>query len=332
MQSTYSCLPTNGEIRPTMKRTIAGKTLKIFVRGPSPRSLKSVELSNWTGLAFLGERSQIQNACKIEALSDTGIYLLLGDTSEGESGLTQIYIGETENFSKRIGHHKSKDWWTQFVVFVSKDRNLTKAHVKHLEQKIYDMADQAVSTVKIMNSNAPSGSGLPESDEADMEEFMDNMIFVLETLSLSYFANQHLSREQESTRTQITSPDYSSTAGMTFSLKIPNSNSRANMVVDDGIFVLLAGSYIRAEPANGFKNHCNYSLWKQIVDSDAVVKDESLSLYRTTRDLDFKSPSAAGAVARGVSTNGRTDWIRDSDGKPLNECETEAVEPPPSAA
>jgi len=46
-------------------------------------------------------------------------------------------IGETENFANRIAHHGKKDWWTQFVAFVSKDRNLTKAHVRFLEQKLF---------------------------------------------------------------------------------------------------------------------------------------------------------------------------------------------------
>lgn len=110
--------------------------------------------------------------------------MLLSDDSE-DGGSTEIYIGETDSFQDRIMDHLAKkDWWSRFVVFVSKDKNLTKAHVKYLERELYKLSEQAIGTLNVKNANEPSGSSLPESDCHSMSEFLHNIIFVMETLGL----------------------------------------------------------------------------------------------------------------------------------------------------
>ena len=95
-----------------------GKTLKIFVMGKEPRSLKSVELVNWTGLAFLGRREHLGQARKRDELNEPAVYLLLSDGAE-DSGSVDIYVGETDNFAERLNNHaQTKPWWSQFIVFV----------------------------------------------------------------------------------------------------------------------------------------------------------------------------------------------------------------------
>jgi len=49
-------------------------------------------------------------------------------------------------------------------------------------------------------------------------------------------------------------------------------------------------------------------------------------LLKTTRDIEFRSLSAAGAIVRGGQTISRTDWKRVNDDKPLFECESESPE------
>lgn len=102
-----------------------GKTLKIFVMGSDPKSLKTVELVNWTGQAFIGGREHVNQIKDRKELSEPGVYMILSDDSEDE-GSAEIYIGETESFQDRVLDHLArKDWWSRFVVFVSKDSNLT---------------------------------------------------------------------------------------------------------------------------------------------------------------------------------------------------------------
>jgi len=138
---------------------LIGKTLKIYVRGLSARSLKSIEIVNWTGKAYMGNRSHLKQLKEISELEETGIYLLLHD--DEDSDLTKIYIGETDTSSKRIIQHAKKDWWENFIVFISRD--LTKAHVRYLEEKLVRLAKQSVSSLKVMNEDMPSGSKTPQT-------------------------------------------------------------------------------------------------------------------------------------------------------------------------
>lgn len=295
---------------------LVGKTLKIYVRGLNARSLKSIEIVNWTGKAYMGNRSHLKQLKEVAELEETGIYLLLQD--DEDSDLTKIYIGETDSSSKRIIQHAKKDWWENFIVFISRD--LTKAHVRYLEEKLVKLAKQSISSLKVMNEDSPSGAKLPEPDICAMEEFLSNMIFVLETLGYGLFPSETRSSE---------SVPYSNNPQSEYFITLPkdlsdgNENLRAFMTVTDGAFVLKAGSPIRKNPRDSFKLHSYFELWQQITNSKAVKPTQNSNFLETIEDLEFKSPSAAGAVVRGGQTNGRTDWKRVSDGKALFECELE---------
>ena len=77
---------------------MSGKSLRVYVTGDSPRSLKKVTEFNWSGYAFYGTREQIKQLSKREESESTGIYFLLtGINTE----MVDMYIGETENFSKK---------------------------------------------------------------------------------------------------------------------------------------------------------------------------------------------------------------------------------------
>ncbi len=75
----------------------------------------------------------------------------------------------------------------------------------------------------------------------------------------------------------------------------------------------------------GFEGHTYHEVWAKIIASDIVEKTSYEELLKTTKDIEFRSPSGAGAIARGGQTNGRTEWKRESDNLPLNECEGEQV-------
>lgn len=308
---------------------LIGKTIKIYVRGNTSRALRSIEIVNWSGKAFLGSRNHVKQLKEIAELSETGIYFLLS-TNE-ESGLTDIYIGETDYVSQRINQHTGKDWWDTFVVFISRD--LTKAHVRFLESKLYELAKQSVSSLKVMNDGVPTGSRLPEPDICAMEEFASNMIFTLETLGLGLFQTDNVLENEDdemTSKTQVrttTPKNYSAAAGMEFYITLPkevaNQNEQATMTLSDGAFVLKKGSYVRFEKADSFEGHSYYEMWLQIINSNAVERTENPKLLRTTRNLEFKSPSAAAAFVRARATNGRKEWKRVSDHKSFIECETE---------
>ena len=112
--------------------------------GEQPSSFKTVELANWTGQAFIGERRHMSEVKKRPELTQSGVYFLLADNPD--SDFTDIYVGESDDFVTRIRQQDNKkDWWTKFVVFISKDKNLTKAHVKYLEKKLHSLEPDIVA-------------------------------------------------------------------------------------------------------------------------------------------------------------------------------------------
>ena len=85
---------------------LTGQTIRLFVI-ESLKNLKEVELSNWSGKAYIGERKHMQVIQNIDALlNSTGVYFLLSNKTDE----TKLYIGEADDVAHRIKqHHQNKD-------------------------------------------------------------------------------------------------------------------------------------------------------------------------------------------------------------------------------
>src|SRR6186713_2315638 len=109
-------------------------TIKLFLPRSDAKSLRTAEISNWTGKAVAAPRTELDDLRQREELDKAGIYILTG--SDPKSDLPRAYIGEAEVIRDRLKQHKSKEFWVSAIVFVSKDENLTKAHVRYLESRL----------------------------------------------------------------------------------------------------------------------------------------------------------------------------------------------------
>ena len=138
---------------------------------PSPRSREkpagTAEISNWTGKAVAAPRTELDALLAREELDKAGVYLLIGN--DPQTNAPRAYIGEAEVIRDRLKQHKTKEFWVSVVVFVSKDENLTKAHVRYLECRL--LGEAAEINRFIVEQNQAGGAKLPESDREDMEVF-----------------------------------------------------------------------------------------------------------------------------------------------------------------
>ena len=150
---------------------MSSTTIKIFLVHGDPKRLRTAELSNWTGKAVAGPRSEFEGVIGREESGSSGVYFLTGN--DPESGKPALYVGEAENIRDRVKAHLEKDFWNQIVYFISKDENLTKAHIRYLEGKLIEQARQA-NRALVMNGQS-SGAKLPESDREDMEVFLERI-------------------------------------------------------------------------------------------------------------------------------------------------------------
>ena len=77
-----------------------------------------------------------------------------------------VLMGDlAEVIRERLKQHKTKEFWVSAIVFVSKDDNLTKAHVRYIEGRLLTEAIQVGRCT--LEQNQAGGAKLPESDRVD---------------------------------------------------------------------------------------------------------------------------------------------------------------------
>lgn len=276
-------------------------TIKLFLPLGDPKRVRTAEISNWSGKAIAAPRSDLDLFLSRRELLQPGVYLLLGE--DPESGKQVAYVGEAEVVLDRIKQHRSKEYWNSAIVFVSKDENLTKAHIRYLEGRIIELADQ-VGRYSLMNANN-SGSHLPESDQQDMEVYLERVGQLLPVLGSELLTPVKPITAQ------------SQPAEVLFS-KIKNAEARG--LRSPNGFVVLAGSTAVLKERESGKTHGAWILklrQKLIEDGTLQPKDGLLAF---TKDVEFSSPSAAAGVIRGGTAPGPISW-KDQSGRTLKEIE-----------
>jgi hypothetical protein len=270
-------------------------TVRIFLTKGSPTSVRTAEISNWTGKALAGPRSQLEDMLKREEAGKPGVYFLSGVNPE--SGRDRVYIGEAEVIRSRIKGHLDREFWKTLVFFVSKDENLTKAHIKYLEGKLIDTA-RSVGRFELENSQA-SGSHLPESDAADMDVFLYRMEQLLPILGQE-FLKPVVRNEVKSKKADLL---YCEIKGL-----------RAKGRQTENGFVVLKGSEAVLEERPSTQKYQYAANLRTTLKADGVVEEKKDRLVFLA-DHEFSSPSAAAAVVHGGQANGLTAW---KDGKGLS--------------
>jgi hypothetical protein len=263
-------------------------TVRIFLTKGSPTSVRTAEISNWTGKALAGPRSQLEDMLKREEAGKPGVYFLSGVNPE--SGRDRVYIGEAEVIRSRIKGHLDREFWKTLVFFVSKDENLTKAHIKYLEGKLIDTA-RSVGRFELENSQA-SGSHLPESDAADMDVFLYRMEQLLPILGQE-FLKPVVRNEVKSKKADLL---YSEIKGL-----------RATGRQTENGFVVLKGSEAVLEERPSTQKYQYAANLRITLKADGVVEEKKDRLVFLA-DHEFSSPSAAAAVVHGGQANGLTAW------------------------
>jgi hypothetical protein len=284
-----------------------GKTIKLFLMDADPEGRIVCELSNWTGKAYKIPRGKIKDCSDRVELKSTAVYFLFGK-AESSTAKAKAYIGEAENVYARLVQHVSeKEFWNEAVVFISKDENLNKAHIKYLESRLHDMAIQA-NRYDLLNGNTPTRSSISEADQSEMEEFIAYIRMLINTLGFKVFEplikdDLELSRVEEA-----------------LYIKAARGASGKGRRVSDG-FVVFKGSEIALDTVPSFPKGFN-TLRDELLDSETVQKNGEKLIFMS--DYLFSSPSAAAAVIMGRSANGLVEW-KDQAGRDLKSIETNEI-------
>jgi hypothetical protein len=276
-----------------------GKTIKIFLIDGEPNGRMSCELSNWSGKAYKIPRIKVKDCSDREDLRSTGVYLLFG---KDDTGKDQVYIGEAESILKRLNQQLTqKDFWNEAIVFISKDENLNKAHIKYLENRLHEIAKSA-NRYMVDNSIVPTQSSISESDRAEMEEFIEYTKMLVNTLGHKVFDDK---REFKPKQKQES-----------FFIKSTRGADGQGEPTSDG-FVVFKNSRAAATIVNSMTP--NFIKYRQELIDEGVLVDKG-DFFEFSDDYIFSSPSTAAVMVMGRNANGLTEW-KTLDGKTLKEFE-----------
>ena len=264
-------------------------TLKMFLAFGDPKRLRIAELSNWNGKAVAGPRSEFEKVLEREESLKSGVYFLTG--IDPDTNKSAIYIGEAECIKDRIKSHLSKDFWNNIVFFITKDENLTKAHIRYIEGRLIELAKSANRSV-VINSQS-SGAKLPESDREDMEVFLKKMQQILPVLGIEAFVQATSKAAGEAKKEMLT-------------CKIKNVVA-SGYLTPNGIVVLTKSEAVFEERSSAKKWPSVMVQRNKLIEEGGLVQDGDKYVF--TKDTEFSSPSSAAAVIHGGSANGLTAWV-----------------------
>ena len=277
---------------------MSSATIKLFLPRGDAKCLRTAEISNWTGKAIAAPRTELDELLAREELDKAGVYILIGN--DPVTNAPRAYIGEAEVIRDRLRQHKTKEFWVSAIVFVSKDENLTKAHVRYLENRL--LSEAAAINRFTLEQNQAGGSRLPESDREDMEVFFSRIRQLLPVLGSDII-------------TPIAQRAENSQPGGVLYCRNKDAEARGQRTAN-GFVVFQGSTAILEERPSTEKSPSILAQRKQLIAEGTLF--EKGGLLHFARDSEFTSPSAAAVVIHGGSANGLTAW-KTADGKSLKQ-------------
>jgi len=278
-----------------------GKTIRIHLVDGAPTGVRTAEIMNWTGHALVFPRAKLADVAKRPEVRRTGLYCLVGPDPESPTR-ESVYIGEGDSVLTRLGLHNKdelKEFWTRTVVFVSKDENLTKSHVRYLESRLIELTKQS-GRVSLANATSPPCPNLPEADIADMEYFLAQIEMMLPVLGFMF-----LQRAPEPAHVEATADS------PLFALSGVGVKAEAREI--DGEFVVLKGSTARRQGVESWSS--GRSARDALIEEGKLVDGADPETLVFADNVSFSSPSTAASVVLGANTNGRIKWTIPSTGQ-----------------
>ena len=290
------------------------KKVEIFLTEGTAQGLRYFDIKNRTCRMFVAPRASFKQAMDRPEVLKAGVYLLYSISEidqdvpdeylKPDSDLPQVYIGETDILLGRLtNHQREKDFWNELIFFVAQDEGLDKAKVRYLESKLIDRLTND-RLCRLENDTAPPAKILSESDAAVMDEFFDDILFLLSTAGYRLIFNKTESENAKGPALYITRDHLKAKGELTDEGFVVSKDSRARKRT--------APSYGKSE-----------SKMRQALVNNGVLKEDG-EVYVFMQDYPFNSPSLAAGVILGMNANGREHW-KDAKGHTLKELQEQGL-------
>jgi hypothetical protein len=310
-----------------------GKHIRLYLVDGSPIGIMTAEIIGWTGKVLSFPRGLLPDALKRPECGKTGLYFLTG--FDDEQGRPILYLGESDDVTKRLKQHdgdEGKAFFEQVTLVVSKDENLTKSHVRYLENRLIEIARSNGITL-LKNSTQGSAVALPEAEQNDMEHIIQQLRILLPVLGLTFLQERPQRKTVATIQAETTvSPEPT----VTFELSYLNGQIKASAYELNGAFVVEKESLVRNlhddNYQKDFKQSRYFSERFKPLQSLCVPVANNPLVLRVTEDISFKTPSGAANFVAGASLNLKVGWKVKSTGQPYGDwrqAQLEQAEPQP---
>lgn len=285
-------------------------SLRVFMPQGEPQGLRVVEKTNWTGLGVVFPRNRLDKARERPELARTGVYVLWNDDDQIRP---TVYVGQSENVARRIREHADNelmDWWTRTAAFTTKDDAFNQAHARFLEWALIRRAREG-NRCEVQNRVQPSKPSVSESDEADAEHFLEDLLQCLPLAGLVAFESV----------VSVGGAEDAQDGGLLLHLERPGIGVHATAVPGVAEFTVLKGATIRRDqdlPPGFVKEHSGYRTLRRKLIDQGVIADMGGDHYVLQRDWTFSSPSQANVVIAGLPMQPYQVW-KDSSGRTWRE-------------
>lgn len=274
-----------------------GRSIELFFVDGTPDGMLTATIPfQWSGHVLVTRRIQLKDAISRSESARPGVYLLVGEID----GRATLYIGETDELRSRLTQHAStKDWWDTAILITSNGEPLNKAHVRYLEYRMFADA-RRINKIAVDFGRSPTESTLSEAAKAHMDDFLENIYLVLPALRFDFFLEQAKSESPAS----LEKPNV---GAMFFTFEVPRNGIRARARLEDGKFIVEAGSIARKAWSSGAAHTSYGDLFNELVAQGVLIEQGENRVF--AKSYNFNSTSAAAAVVAGRPASGPGSWI-----------------------
>lgn len=286
------------------------RSINIFLLDGDPNGIRVAQISMSTIQAIGFRRNQLRRVREaFPEIERPGVYILIGADEDAQDRQLS-YIGESEGVGARLSYHNSneggrdaKGFWTDTVVLISKDENLTKSHARYVEACLIRGAGSNPRWT-LPNTRTPSDDAgkLPLPDRAAMNEFVDQTKTLVGALGWDLF-REIRGRAPEQAPEQAL-PTAEAHASPRFFFR--GEGFAAEMEIGpSGDFVITAGSKARVRTTRTIPRG-TATLRNTLIEKGVLREEGDFLIF--TSGYSFTSASAAAATVIGASANGRILW------------------------
>ena len=286
------------------------RSINIFLLDGDPNGVRVAQISMSTIQAIAFRRNQLRRVR--EAFSEIerpGVYILIGADEEAQD-IQLAYIGESEGVGTRLSYHNSneagrdaKGFWTDTVVLISKDENLTKSHARYVEAcLIRGVGSNPRWTMPNTRKPSEDAGKLPLQDRAAMDEFVDQTKTLVGALGWDLFREVRGRAPEQVVERELPTADIDDSPRFFFR----GDGFAAEMEIGpSGDFVVTAGSKARVRTTRTIPRG-TVTLRNTLVEKGVLRQEGNFLVF--TSAYSFTSASSAAAAVIGASANGRILW------------------------